>query len=77
MTDTVTILRTALCSLLNLLHMKSENRASSEDWENWKLLTNSHKILNEFGQVECKQLSNSIAIAIKNKIVAMDNADSP
>ena len=71
MTNPATILRTALCHLLNILHMKQDVRYLSDDWTTWKELVTNHQILGEYCQLECKQLTNSIAIGIKKAILSL------
>ena len=73
MADPVMILRSALCHLLNMLHMKQEQRATSDDWFSWKELVNQHKILRDFAQLECKSLNNAIALSIKKTIISLDH----
>jgi len=73
MADPVMILRTALCHLLNMLHMKQDQRATSDDWFSWKELVTQHKILRDFAQLECKSLNNVIALNIKKTIISLDH----
>ncbi|CAG5112744.1 Oidioi.mRNA.OKI2018_I69.chr2.g6939.t1.cds [Oikopleura dioica] len=67
----INILRTALCHLLNLLHMKSEDRIRSSDWEAWENLVRVTPALSHYARYDSKHITNQIALSLQKTIVAM------
>jgi hypothetical protein len=57
--------------MLNLLHMKSEDRVRSSDWEAWESLVRSTPVLHHFSRYDSKHITNQIALSLQKSIVAL------
>jgi len=66
------ILRTALVHVLNLMHIKQDLREDSDDWKNLSQLILENKCLEDYSELECHKVNNSLALSLKNSIVSID-----
>ena len=72
MKDPAMILRRALVHVLNLMHIKQDLREDSDDWRSLSQLICENKCLEEYTELECHKVNNSLALSLKNSIVTID-----